>query len=100
MGFKQRLFSKMFFRTLFRDFGGRTAYTKGNKTFIPYFQYFIGDYQLNYNLYFSKEPLPRAYYNEIFNKLTEYNGYDIIKYMEFHYQIFPDKKRFFTISTL
>lgn len=94
MGLKERLYSKIFFRTLFRDFGGRTAYTKGNKTFVPYFQYYIGEYQSDYNLYFLSEPLPRIYYNEIFNKLTEYNGYDIIKYVEFHYHIFSDKKEF------
>ena len=36
----------------------------------------------------------RQYKNEIFNKLKEYKGYDIIQYLEFHYQPYPDKNNF------
>jgi hypothetical protein len=71
MGLKERLYSKIFFRTLFRDFGGRTAYTKDNKTFVPYFQYYIGEYQSDYNLYFLSESLPGIYYNEVFNIISQ-----------------------------
>lgn len=34
------------------------------------------------------------YVNEIFNKLCEYNGYDIIKYLEFHYAAYENKPDF------
>jgi hypothetical protein len=45
---------------------------------VPYFQYKIGPYQPDQYLYFPKEPFALRYKNEIFNKLHEYTGYDII----------------------
>jgi hypothetical protein len=76
------------------DFGNRSAYSKIPGTFIPYFQYRIGDYQSDYYLYFPKEPYTRRYQNEIFNKLYEYKGYDIITYLDFHYSASSDKQNF------
>jgi predicted transcriptional regulator len=62
--------------------------------FVPYFQYRIGPYNADLYLYFPKEPFPLLYKNEIFNKLQEYSGYDIIRYLEFHYSAYPDKVDF------
>lgn len=41
-------------------------------------------------MYFPKEPSAILYKNEIFNKLSEYTGYDIIRYLEFHYAAYED----------
>ena len=94
MDIKNKLYSNIILRSIFADFGGRTAYTKNNKNFLPYFQYKIGTYKEDYYLYFPKEPSARLYYNEIFSKLSEYNGYDISKYLDFHYQAYNDKADF------
>jgi len=45
-------------------------------------------------LYFPKEPFTKQYLNEIFNKLCECNGYDIIKYLEFHYNAYENRADF------
>lgn len=45
-------------------------------TFIPYFQYKIGVYQRDYYLYFA----------------TPYDGYEIIKHIEFHYNAYDNKQ--------
>jgi len=94
VGLKNKLFSKPIFRNIADTFGGRSAYSREDKTFVPYFQYRIGDYQSDYFLYFDKEPHRRLYTNEIFNKLNEYNGYDIIRYLEFHFENCTDKNDF------
>lgn len=94
MSLRRKLFSSIFFRSVIRDFGGRTAYTRADKSFSPYFQYKIGPYQKDYHLYFPKEPFIRLYVNEIFNKLCEYDGYDIIRYLEFHYAAYENKPDF------
>lgn len=94
MGIKNKLFSKPLLRNIIDSFGGRSGYSRGDKTFVPYFQYKIGDYQSDYFLYFDKQPHRRLYTNEIFNKLNEYNGYDIIRYFEFHFENYPDKEDF------
>lgn len=94
MGLKQRLFSNMFFRNMLADFGERSAYSKTPGGFVPYFQYKIGNYQSDYYLYFPKEPYAIRYQNEIFNKLNEYKGYDIIAFVEFHYTAYNDKHDF------
>jgi len=94
MGLKKQLLSSIFFGSAIRDFGGRTVYTKANKSFTTYFQYKIGPYQKDYLLYFPKQPFTRLYVNEIFNKLCEYDGYDIIKYLEFHYAAYENKPDF------
>jgi len=72
------------------SFGNRSAYSKDPGSFVAYFQYKIGPYQSDQYLYFPKEPYALRYKNEIFNKLHEYTGYDIIRYLEFHYDAYPD----------
>jgi hypothetical protein len=94
MVLKQRLFSNMFLRNMLADFGNRSAYSRQPGKFIPYFQYKIGGYHPDHYLYFPSEPYTRRYHNEIFNKLCEYKGYDIITYLDFHYSAFPDKRDF------
>lgn len=94
MGWKQKIFSNMFFRNMLADFGERSSNSKTSGNFTPYFQYKIGEYQSDLYLYFPKEPFSIRYKNEIFNKLNEYTGYDIIKFLEFHYSAYPDKKEF------
>jgi hypothetical protein len=91
---KQRLFSNMFLRNMLADFGNRSAYSRQPGKFIPYFQYKIEDYHSDLYLYFPKEPYTRRYHNEIFNKLCEYKGYDIITFLEFHYLAYCDKQDF------
>jgi len=91
---KQRLFSNMFLRNMLADFGNLSAYSRQPGKFIPYFQYKIGDYHPDHYLYFPREPYTRRYHNEIFNKLCEYKGYDIISFLEFHYLAYCDKQDF------
>jgi len=62
--------------------------------FIPYFQYKIGSYQSDYYLYFPVQPSKFQYENEIFSKMYEYRGFDLVKYIEFHYDAYPDKEEF------
>ncbi len=62
--------------------------------FTPYFQFEIGPYQDSFKLYFPKLPKPKLYYNYIFLKLWAYNPQDAIKYIEVHYDAYPDKKDF------
>jgi hypothetical protein len=94
MGWQQKLFSNMILRNMLASFGKRSAYSKAPGSFIPYFQYKIGDYQPDQYLYFPNEPFDLRYKNEIFNKLHEYTGYDIIRYLEFHYAAYPDRVDF------
>jgi hypothetical protein len=90
MNLKQKLFSNMFLRNMLASLGSRSAYTKDPGSFVRYFQYKIGPYQSDQYLYFPKEPYALRYKNEIFNKLHEYTGYDIIRYLEFHYDVYAD----------
>ena len=94
MALKQRLFTNMFLRNLLGYFGSRSTYYPSKNSIIPYFQYRIGAYHPDHYLYFPKEPFALMYKNEIFNKLKEYKGYHIIRYLEFHYLRFPDKNDF------
>jgi len=75
-------------------FGSRTPYATKTKTFVAYFQYKIGPYQPDYYLYFARKPYLQVYKNEIFNKMYEYEGYDLIRYLETHYATFEDKSDF------
>jgi hypothetical protein len=84
----------MFLRNMLADFGERSGNSKIPGDFNPYFQYKIGQYQADLFLYFPAEPFALRYKNEIFNKLNEYSGYDIIKFLEFHYAGYPDKSDF------
>lgn len=94
MNLKLRLFSHLFLRNMLADFGSRSAYSLSDKDFVPYFKYKIGAYERNEYLYFRRQPLSVQYKNEIFNKLREYNGYDIVHYLDFHYTRFPNKNEF------
>ena len=45
-------------------------------------------------LYFPREPLAIRYNNEIFNKLREYQGFEISEYLDFHYNACIEKSKF------
>lgn len=94
MALRERLLSRIFFRSMLTAFGNRTPYAAKTKTFVAYFQYKIGPYQSDYYLYFAKQPYLQVYKNEIFNKMYEYEGYDLIRYLETHYKAFDDKADF------
>ncbi|WPV66516.1 hypothetical protein [Chitinophaga sp. LS1] len=94
MKIKQWLLSRMVPQNMLAELGGRSAYSTQPGNFTAYFQYKIAPYQSDYYLYFPKEPFAIRYTNEIFNKLYEYQGYDIIKYLEFHYSRYPYKEDF------
>ena len=94
MNWRKRLFSNMLWRTVLASFGERSGYSKEPGGFVPYFQYRIGPYNSDLYLYFPKEPFPLLYKNEIFNKLEEYTGYDIIKHLQFHYAAYSDSQDF------
>ncbi|WP_126245895.1 hypothetical protein [Chitinophaga rhizosphaerae] len=91
---KKWLFSNMLVRNILTDFGSRSKPYKDHIHITPYFQYKTGPYQSDYFLYFPKEPFARRYYNEIFNKMIEYTGYEIVKYLDFHYSLYEDKPDF------
>ncbi len=76
------------------SFGNRSPYAANSKDFAAYFQYRIGDYQSNYNLYFAEQPSVQVYKNEIFNKMYEYAGYDLIRNLEFHFAAYENKAEF------
>lgn len=94
MNIKQWLFSQMIFRNMLATFGYRSGYSATPGGFTPYFAYKIAPYQKDFYLYFSKEPFAVRYLNEVFNKMCEYQGYDIIRYLEFHYDLYTDKSDF------
>lgn len=94
MSWKKRLFSNMFWRNVLATFGERSGYSTEPGQFVPYFQYKIGPYQTDLYLYFPKEPYALRYKNEIFNKLLEFTGYDIIRYLDFHYAGYVNKQDF------
>lgn len=94
MKWKRATPSNMFWRNMVSDFLGRTAYSTNPAKFNHYFQYKIGKYCQDEYLYFPKEPYYLRYKNEIFNKLNEYTGFDIIKYLEFHFDAYPNRQDF------
>jgi hypothetical protein len=91
---RSRLFTFTFFRSMLTSFGNRSPYSAKSREFTPYFQYKIGPYQSDYYLYFAKQPYLQVYKNEIFMKMYEYAGYDLIRYLEFHYEAFENKTDF------
>lgn len=93
MTWKEKLRSNLLLRNLASDVIGYPA-SAAKKTFMPYFQYKIGVYQRDYYLYFTAKPTSVRYTNDIFNKLYEYNGYDIIQFVEFHYTACDNKADF------
>lgn len=94
MNLKKWLASKIAFRNMLTDMGYRLAYSDIPGDFTPYFAYKIGDYETGYHLNFPKEPLALPYKNEIFNKLNRYPNAEITKYLDFHYNLYPDKRDF------
>ncbi len=88
-----KLSDRIFFRTMFSSFGMRPV-DRGLQTFIPYFRYEIGPYRTDYFLHFRREPNWDVYKNEIFNKLEEVTGYDVVRYLNFHYESYADKPDF------
>jgi hypothetical protein len=94
MGLREKMFSRIFYRSILTDFGQRTPLSFKAKKFVPYFQYKIGPYEAGYILLFRKEPTLGVYKHEIFNKMYEYSGYDIIRYLDFHFAAFADKSEF------
>lgn len=94
MNIKKRMLSNMFLRNMISDLFGRSGNYNAPGTFIPYFQYKIGDYQTDHFLYFQKEPFGLRYYNEFFNKLNEYFPGHIPDYLEFHFSAYSDKQGF------
>lgn len=93
MTWKEKLRSNLLLRNIASDVIGYPT-SAAKKTFIPYFQYKIGVYQRDYYLYFATLPNSVRYTNDIFNKLYEYGGYEIIQFVEFHYNTFYDKADF------
>ena len=94
MSLRNRLFKFVFFRSIFTSFGNRTPYSAKTKEFVAYFQYKIGPFQPDYCLYFARQPILQVYKKEIFNKMREYEGYDLIRYLESHYAAYEDKPDF------
>ena len=60
----------------------------------PYFQYKIGAYQKDHFLYFRKEPSWLRYKVEAFDKMIAMSGYDITRFLDFHYAAYSDKEDF------
>jgi hypothetical protein len=92
--FWERIFDRMFFRTWFSIFGFRSPLYQRQWDFEPYFQYKLGQYRLDFCLYFREKPHLTQYKGEIVHKLLEYDGYDITRYLGHHYDRYPDKKEF------
>ena len=61
---------------------------------IPYFQYKIGSYQKDHFLYFRREPSWLRYKCEAFDKMTAMSGYDILRFLDFHFNAYHDKDDF------
>jgi hypothetical protein len=91
---RKYLMNKMFLRNVGLIVGEINNYSNEPGNFIPYFQYEVGPYKDDFVLYFSKLPDPTLYYNSIFLKLWAYNPQDAIKYIEAHYNLYPDKRDF------
>ncbi|HXB07916.1 MAG TPA: hypothetical protein VNW04_12380 [Puia sp.] len=90
----EKIFTRVFFRSLFSVFGYRSPYYLKLWEFTPYFQYRIGPYAAGHVLCFRRKPYLELYKNEIFNKMTEYSGYDVVRYLQFHYDAFADGSEF------
>ena len=90
----KKIFNRVFFRTMMADFGFRNPDYLRQYEFPAYFQYRIGEYETGYTLCFRRQPWLGLYKNEIFNKMGEYSGYDVTKYLEYHYSANADKREF------
>ena len=85
--------NRIFFRTMLSAFGMRPV-DSNFQPGIRYFQYEIGPYRTDYLLHFRREPHWELYKNEIFNKLDEFTGYDLARYLNFHYDPYEGKAEF------
>lgn len=91
---RQFIMNNMLLRNMMLLSHNTDNYSRTPGTFTPYFRYEIRPYQDNFILYFSKQPYARLYYNSIFLKLWAYNAHDAVKYLETHYDWYPDKMDF------
>src|SRR5271167_4947782 len=85
--------NNLFLRALLRAFR-LTAPDSAEQPLIPYFQYKIGPYQRDHFLYFRREPSWRRYKYEAISKLNAMGGYDIPRFLDFHYLAYADKEDF------
>jgi hypothetical protein len=85
--------NNLFLRTLGRAFH-LTAPDSAKQPLIPYFQYKIGPYQKDHFLYFRRVPSWLRYKYEARSKLNAMRGYDIPRFLDFHYLAYPDKEDF------
>jgi len=92
--FRKFFVNRLFLRTGGLILGNIDNYPDERGKFTPYFQYEIGPYNDDFRLYFPKLPNAKLYYNSIFLKLWAYNPQDAIKYIEDHYNSYPDKNDF------
>ena len=92
--FRDYLMNKMLLRNIGLIYGEINNYSKQPGHFTPYFQFEIGPYRDDFILYFPKLPNAILYYNSIFLKLWAYKPQDSVKYIESHYNLYPDKNDF------
>jgi hypothetical protein len=88
-----KLTNRLFPRLLLRAFR-LIPPESATQPLTPYFQYRIGAYQKNYYLYFRKEPSWLRYKVEAFDKMIAMQGYDIPRFLDFHYAAYSDKEDF------
>ena len=81
---------RLFFRALVSAFGFR-PFDRRREVLVPYFQYKIGGFSTDYYLHFLREPEWNLYRYEIFEKLKEYSGDGIARYLDFHFKAYTDK---------
>jgi hypothetical protein len=87
--FTNRLFPRMLVRALHL-----TPPESASQPLTPYFQYKIGAYQKDHFLYFRREPSWLRYKVEAFDKMSVMGGYDIPRFLDFHYDAYSDKEDF------
>ena len=92
--FRDYLMNKMLLRNIGLIYGEINNYSKQPGHFTPYFQFEVGPYRDDFILYFPKLPNAILYYNSIFLKLWAYKPQDSVKYIESHYNLYPDKNDF------
>jgi hypothetical protein len=85
--------NNLFLRWMLRSFHLTTS-DSASQPLIPYFQYKIGPYQRDHFLYFRREPNWLRYKFEAISKLNAMRGYDIPRFLDFHYSAYPDKQDF------
>lgn len=88
-----KLTNSLFLRLLFRAFHLIPPESAG-QPLTPYFQYRIGAYWKDHFLYFPKEPSWLRYKVEAFDKMIAMQGYDIPRFLDFHYAAYSDQEDF------